>query len=86
MDPFFLKSFLGGFPAGEKLKRNRANKRKYKVSFDDAVPIAKKLLKQHIKNDKVKALLLGHLTTVDVKVWPARRMQSQTVKPLNNRA
>ena len=70
----------------ELLERNRNKKHQYKVSFDDTVPITKALLKEPIKNSIVKALLLRHLTAVNVIVTSARHLRSQTVKPLNNRA
>ncbi len=66
--------------------KHKKHKHKYKVSFDDAVPVAKELLKQRIKNSTIKALLLRHLSTINAAAWPARHMQSQRVKPLNNRA
>lgn len=62
------------------------NKHKYNVSFDDAVPLAKALLKKKMTNDIIKTLLLKHLTAVRVGHESARHVRSQTVKSLNNRA
>ena len=70
----------------ELLERNRKKKHQYKVSFDDAVPIAKALLRKPCKNSIIKALLLRHLTAISVIVTSPRQLRSQTVKPLNNRA
>ena len=70
----------------ELLERNKNKKHKYKVSFDDTVPVAKSLLREPVKNSKIKALLLRHLTAVSVIVTSPRHLRSQTVKPLNNRA
>lgn len=68
--------------------KERSGKEKYphRVSFDDAVPICRLFLKQCISNEKLKALLLKHLTAIKVNAASARHMRSQTVKPLNNRA
>lgn len=68
------------------LERNKNKKHIYKVSFEDAVPIAKALLCSPIKNIKIKALLLQHLTAVKANATSPRHLRSQTVKPLNNRA
>lgn len=62
------------------------NKHKYNVSFDDAVPLAKALLKKKMTNGIIKTLLLKHLTAVRVGHESARHVRSQTVKSLNNRA
>ena len=72
----------------ELLEKDKQNKYKYNVSFDDAVPIAKQLLKYSIKNSIIKALLIKHLSAVRVIDQPTspRNVRSQTVKPLNNRA
>jgi len=70
----------------ELLERNKHTKRQYNVSFDDAVPIAKSLLKEPLSNNKIKALLLRHLTAIKMTAASHRHMRSQTVKPLNNRA
>lgn len=68
------------------LKKHKKTKYKYKISFDDTVPIARDLLIRRIKNDIIKALLLRHKTAIKVIPSPIRRVRSQTVKPLNNRA
>lgn len=68
------------------LKNNKKTKYEYKVSFDDTIPIAKELLMDGLKISKIKALLLSHLTAINRKNSSARRVRSQTVKPLNNRA
>lgn len=68
------------------LKKKNKTKYDYKVSFDDTIPIAKELLKKRIKNDIIKTLLLSHLTAIKSTKLSARRVKSQTVKPLNNRA
>lgn len=70
------------------LEKDKHNKYKYNVSFDDAVPIAKELLKTSIKNCIIKALLIKHVSAVRVIDHPTspRNVRSQTVKPLNNRA
>lgn len=70
----------------ELLERNRNKKHQYNVSFDDTVPIAKALLRKPVKNSTIKALLLKHLTAINVIVTSPRHLRSQTVKPLNNRA
>lgn len=70
----------------ELLGRNARNKNKSTVSFDDAVPISKALLKNKIKNDIIKTLLLRHLTELRVGVPSGRHVRSQTVNSLNNRA
>ena len=70
----------------ELLERVKNRKQAYKVSFDDAVPIAKLLLIQHISNNKVKNMLLIHLSAVKKGIENARRIRSQTVKSLNCRA
>lgn len=70
----------------ELLERNKNKKHEYKVSFDDAVPIAKELIKGPVKNSTIKALLLRHLTAISTIVKSPRQMRSQTVKPLGNRA
>lgn len=70
------------------LEKDKRNKYRYNVSFDDAVPIAKELLKHSIKNGIIKALLIKHVSAVRVIDTPTspRNVRSQTVKPLNNRA
>lgn len=70
------------------LEKDKQNKYNYNVSFDDAVPIAKELLKNSIKNSIIKALLIKHVSAVRVIEPPTspRNVRSQTVKPLNNRA
>lgn len=70
----------------EKKKQKQQLKYEYQVSFDDAVPVARELLKRRIKNDIIKTLLLSHLTAIKTTKPSARRVRSQTVKPLNNRA
>ena len=70
----------------ELLERSRKKKHQYKVSFDDAVPIAKALLRKPCKNSIIKALLLRHLTAINEIATSPRHLRSQTVKPLNNRA
>ena len=70
----------------ELLKKCKSKKHKYNVSFDDTVPIAKELLRKSIKNSIIKALLLRHLTAINENTTSPRHMQSQAVKPLNNRA
>lgn len=70
----------------ELLECNKKNKHKYKISFDDVVPIAKELLKKPISNSIIKALLLRHLTAIKKGIASPRYVRSQTVKPLNNRA
>lgn len=72
--------------AKEALNRCAKTKYRYKVSFDDVVPIARELIKQPSEDEKIKALLLRHLTAVKMIKSSARRIKSQTVKPLNNRA
>lgn len=67
--------------------KNKRTRRQYQVSFNDAVPVAKILLKQSIKNGIIKALLLTHLTSVSERgLTKPRKMQSQRVNPLGNRA
>lgn len=72
--------------AKEALNRCAKTKYRYKLSFDDVVPIARELIKQPSEDEKIKALLLRHLTAVKMVESSARRIKSQTVKPLNNRA
>lgn len=72
--------------AKEALNRCAKTKYRYKVSFDDVVPIARELIKQPSEDEKIKAILLRHLTAVKMVESSARRIKSQTVKPLNNRA
>lgn len=83
-----FSSLLHTFATLERSKSEKVKKLKYeyKVSFDDVIPIARELIKRPIKNDIVKALLLRHLTAIKVTKSSARRVRSQTVKPLNNRA
>lgn len=57
-----------------------------KVSFADAVPIAKKFLAVHMKNGIIKALLLRHLIHTHTQESKPRHVRSQTNRPLNNRA
>ncbi|MDO4616061.1 MAG: IS4 family transposase [Lachnospiraceae bacterium] len=70
----------------ELVEKCKNRNKEYKVSFDDAVPVVREFLKSKISNKKVKALLLMHLTVIDEKANHPRKMRSQTVKPLNNRA
>ena len=72
--------------AKEALNRCAKTKYRYKLYFDDVVPIARELIKQPSEDEKTKALLLRHLTAVKMVESSARRIKSQTVKPLNNRA
>ena len=83
-----FSSLLHTFATLERSKSEKVKKLKYeyKVSLDDVIPIARELIKRPIKNDIVKALLLRHLTAIKVTKSSARRVRSQTVKPLNNRA
>lgn len=67
-------------------ENDKNTKYEYKVSFDDTIPIAKELLKGGLKKSMIKALLLSHLTAIKRKNSSARRVRSQTVKSLNNRA
>lgn len=72
----------------EKVRKvpKKENKYRYKVSFNDTVPVAQMLLKRNISNKIVKALLLKHMTSIRDNVsWP-RSVRSQSVKPLNSRA
>ena len=69
-----------------KRKRSEREKHPHRVSFDDAVPICRLFLRERLGNEKIKTLLLKHLTAVKVSAASARHMRSQTVKPLNNRA
>lgn len=67
--------------------KNKRACHQYRISFNDAVPVAKALLKQSIKNGIVKALLLTHLTSVSERgLVKPRKMRSQRVNPLGNRA
>lgn len=68
------------------LNKTNTNKHKYKVAFDNAVPIVKELLKCSMSNRKIKALLLRNLTSERVTNPSARHVRSQSVNPLNNRA
>lgn len=72
----------------EKVRKTPKEKNKYhyKVSFNDAVPIARMFLKRNISNKRIKALLLRHMTAIRDKVSWARSVRSQCVKPLNSRA
>lgn len=81
-------SLLHAFATQEKSRSEKIKQLKYeyKVSFDDVIPVARELLKRKIKNNIVKALLLRHLTAVKTTSSSTRRVRSQTVKPLNNRA
>lgn len=85
---FNFTSLLRAFAqdSEEFLKRVQNRKKQYNVSFDDTVPIAKELLVCSIPNQKIKALLLQHLTVCDTPKKSARHMRSQRVRPLNNRA
>lgn len=67
-------------------EKDKNIKYEYKVSFDDTIPIAKELLIGGLKKSIIKALLLSHLTAIKRKNSSPRRVRSQTVKPLNNRA
>lgn len=70
----------------ELMSRKTSNRYIYKVSFDDSVPIARHLIMKSIKNGKIKTLLLRHLTATKEFISSTRRVRSQTVHPLNNRA
>lgn len=67
-------------------EKDKNIKYEYKVSFDDTIPIAKELLIGGLKKSIIKALLLSHLTAIKRKNPSLRRVRSQTIKPLNNRA
>lgn len=68
------------------LEKKKSTKYQYHISFSDTIPIAKELLKRRIKNNIIKNLLLSHLTATRQAKPSTRRVKSQTVKPLNNRA
>lgn len=58
----------------------------YKVSFENVVPIALRFLIVKMSNDKIKALMTRHLTEIRENVHNPRKVRSQTVNPLGNRA
>lgn len=77
---------------GEEKRRNRNKKRKretkykYKVSFDNIGPIARDFFKEYVSDDIIKALLLRDQTPMRKDINNNRKIKSQTVRPLSNRA
>lgn len=68
-------------------KPNEAKERKwcYKISFEDAVYIAKSYLQHKLSNKKIIALLLRHMSQIRPNQHMPRKVRSQSVKSLNNR-
>lgn len=58
----------------------------YKVSFENAIPIARMYLLGQLKKSTIKALILNHLTQIQKASDGTRKVRSQRANPLNNRA
>lgn len=83
-----LSSLLQCYAQHTKEFQKRREKSKYSknVSFDNAVNVVRMLFVLKITNKTIKALLLRNLTAVKEGQSSPRKMRSQTVNPLNNRA
>lgn len=68
-----------------KTKEAKERKWRYKISFEDAVHIAKAYLQQRLSNKKIIALLLRHMSQIRPNRHMPRNVRSQSVKSLNNR-
>ena len=68
------------------LRLVKSRKQQYKVSFDNAVPIAKLFLIHMMSDNKIRNLLLSHLSAIRPVTKSGRKLRSQTVRPLNTRA
>lgn len=58
----------------------------YKVSFEDAIPIALRFLIVRMSNGTIIALMTRHLTEIREDIHNPRKVRSQTANPLGNRA
>ena len=58
----------------------------YKVSFEGVIPIALRFFIVRMSNDTIEALMTRNLTEIRKNIHNPRKIRSQTVKPLGNRA
>ena len=78
-------SLLCAYAEEKKQYRSRKGLR-YKVSFEDVIPIALRFLIVRMSNDTIKALMTRHLTEIREDSHNPRKVRSQTANPLGNRA
>ena len=78
-------SLLHAYAEDKKQYRSRKGLR-YKVSFEDVIPIALRFLIMRMSNDTIKALMTRHLTEIREDIHNPRKVRSQTANPLGNRA
>ena len=69
----------------QKPKEAKERKWNYKISFEDAVHIAKAYLQHKLSNKKLIVLLLRHMSQIRPNQHMPRKVRSQSVKSLNNR-
>ena len=65
--------------------QKRKHKWDYKVSFSNAASVAQHLLNTHVNNKTILKLLLRAPSAVHPGKQNPRVMQTQSVRPLNNR-
>ena len=83
-----IASLLRAYAEHERGKREqgRSYRHPHRVSFDDAVPVARRLLRTAMSNAAALGLLLMHLSSVREGKPGPRKVRSQSAKPLNCRA
>lgn len=71
--------------ANDSFTLRKDNTCKYKVAFENTIPIARFFLTKAMSNLKIKILLLRHLTRIRAPLHKPRNVRSQRAMPLSNR-